>query len=218
MTHLALPGSDLRHAPMVSVSPPRPGGAPFSRRLVSRRRAARLLPPPPLGDRTHHPGGSAWPRFSHCLGIASAGAQFHFTPRRRPMSANLSPTPEKPECPRCGSFDVVLGAAWSRSQIGRCGSPESSQWDCEECGCRSPWGERRPETAYDTWHAPFRQMKRWKRALEGCTPGGSEFVNEPEICAAFVKDARHRLFTQVKTRIKEVKQLREEVKQLQGKG
>jgi len=29
---------------------------------------------------------------------------------------------------------------------------------------------------------------RYKKALEGCTPGGSEFVNDPEYCAEFVRE------------------------------
>lgn len=29
---------------------------------------------------------------------------------------------------------------------------------------------------------------RYKRALEGLTPGGSEFVNDPEYCAQFVRN------------------------------
>ena len=28
----------------------------------------------------------------------------------------------------------------------------------------------------------------WKRAVEGLTPGGSEFANDPERCAQFIKD------------------------------
>jgi hypothetical protein len=31
---------------------------------------------------------------------------------------------------------------------------------------------------------------RYKRALEGLTPGGSEFVNDPEFCAAYVRKQR----------------------------
>jgi len=29
---------------------------------------------------------------------------------------------------------------------------------------------------------------RYKKALEGLTPGGSEFVNDPERCAEFVRE------------------------------
>jgi len=29
---------------------------------------------------------------------------------------------------------------------------------------------------------------RWKKAVEGLTPTGSEFVNDPERCAAFIRD------------------------------
>lgn len=35
-----------------------------------------------------------------------------------------------------------------------------------------------------------RQIQLWKTALEGLTPGGSEFVNDPAACAAFVREAR----------------------------
>jgi hypothetical protein len=35
---------------------------------------------------------------------------------------------------------------------------------------------------------------RWKRALEGLTPSGSEFVDDPEFCAKYVKDQRARMF------------------------
>jgi hypothetical protein len=31
---------------------------------------------------------------------------------------------------------------------------------------------------------------KWKRALEGLTPGGSEFVDDPEACARFVRERR----------------------------
>jgi hypothetical protein len=29
---------------------------------------------------------------------------------------------------------------------------------------------------------------RWKHAVEGLTPGGSEFVDDPEACAKFIKE------------------------------
>jgi hypothetical protein len=31
---------------------------------------------------------------------------------------------------------------------------------------------------------------RYKRALEGLTPGGSEFVNDPEYCAQWIRERR----------------------------
>jgi hypothetical protein len=46
-------------------------------------------------------------------------------------------------------------------------------------------------------------LKQYKRALEGLTPGGSEFANDPERCAAFVRDKmehRHRLIVKFKLR------------------
>src|SRR5687767_11215945 len=32
------------------------------------------------------------------------------------------------------------------------------------------------------------ELTRWKKAVEGLTPGGSEFANDPERCAQFIKD------------------------------
>jgi hypothetical protein len=39
----------------------------------------------------------------------------------------------------------------------------------------------------------FELCMRYKRALEGLTPGGSEFVNDPERCAEFVRDKHTRM-------------------------
>jgi hypothetical protein len=50
-------------------------------------------------------------------------------------------------------------------------------------------------------------LKRYKRELEGLTPGGSEFVNNPEGCAAFVRDKmeqQHRLIVKFKLRGDEI--------------
>lgn len=33
-------------------------------------------------------------------------------------------------------------------------------------------------------------LRRYKRALEGLTPGGSEFVNDPEYCAEWIRKSR----------------------------
>lgn len=30
--------------------------------------------------------------------------------------------------------------------------------------------------------------KQWKAAIEGLTPGGSEYVNDPEACAATIRE------------------------------
>lgn len=32
------------------------------------------------------------------------------------------------------------------------------------------------------------EIARWKKAVEGLTPGGSEFFNDPERCAKFIRD------------------------------
>ena len=31
------------------------------------------------------------------------------------------------------------------------------------------------------------RLARWKRAVEGLTPSGSEFADDPEACAAFIR-------------------------------
>ncbi len=46
-------------------------------------------------------------------------------------------------------------------------------------------------------------LDRYKRALEGLTPGGSEFANDPERCAAYVRDTiehQHRMIIKFKLR------------------
>lgn len=35
--------------------------------------------------------------------------------------------------------------------------------------------------------AADKMTMRWKKAVEGLTPSGSEFVNDPEYCAAFIR-------------------------------
>ena len=49
--------------------------------------------------------------------------------------------------------------------------------------------------------------KQWKSALEGLTPGGSEFVNDPEFCAQWVRNSRR---SEVDT-IKRMKRQRDEL-------
>lgn len=47
---------------------------------------------------------------------------------------------------------------------------------------------------------------RYKRALEGLTPGGSEFVNDPEYCAQYVRNQRthqHETIIRQQLKIKE---------------
>lgn len=54
-------------------------------------------------------------------------------------------------------------------------------------------------------------LLRYKRALEGLTPGGSEFVDEPERCAEYVKHSRmhqHRMIVKTVTRLKELEATR----------
>lgn len=47
------------------------------------------------------------------------------------------------------------------------------------------------------------EIARWKKALEGLTPQGSEFVNDPERCAAYVQDARTSERSLLKEKVKE---------------
>lgn len=47
---------------------------------------------------------------------------------------------------------------------------------------------------------------RYKRELEGLTPGGSEFVNDPEYCAQFVRNRQthqHETIIRQQLKIKE---------------
>ena len=39
---------------------------------------------------------------------------------------------------------------------------------------------------------------RWRRALNDCTPGGSEFAGDPEFCKAYVWNVRSTLFEDVR--------------------
>jgi hypothetical protein len=50
---------------------------------------------------------------------------------------------------------------------------------------------------------------RYKRALEGLTPGGSEFVNDPEFCAQWARKARDTQHAMIIKQQVELKQLRE---------
>jgi len=57
-------------------------------------------------------------------------------------------------------------------------------------------------------------LKRYKRALEGLTVGGSEYYNNPERCA---EDIRHRLDRQseiIKRLVKERNEIRNELRKL----
>lgn len=46
--------------------------------------------------------------------------------------------------------------------------------------------------------AAERERDEARRAIESCTPGGSEFVNDPKACAAFITGARDRAHEMVK--------------------
>lgn len=48
------------------------------------------------------------------------------------------------------------------------------------------WNEA--DSVLFTLECDRRMLKRYKKELEGLTPSGSEFVDDPERCAAFVKD------------------------------
>lgn len=37
------------------------------------------------------------------------------------------------------------------------------------------------------WREQEKLLARWKKAVEGLTPGGSEFVDDPEYCAAYIR-------------------------------
>jgi hypothetical protein len=51
------------------------------------------------------------------------------------------------------------------------------------------------------------RLPQWKAALEGLTPSGSEFVDDPERCAAFVRDrldANHRMLMDALRKLREL--------------
>lgn len=48
-------------------------------------------------------------------------------------------------------------------------------------------GKERCEAAERKCDALKQRVVRWQRAIEGLTPGGSEFADDPERCAAFVR-------------------------------
>lgn len=51
-------------------------------------------------------------------------------------------------------------------------------------------------------------LLRYKQALEGLTPGGSEFVDDPEYCAEFVRRSRHSQHETIVRLTKELNALR----------
>jgi hypothetical protein len=54
-----------------------------------------------------------------------------------------------------------------------------------------------------------KDRNRWRRALNDCTPGGSEFANDPEYCVEWVKNARNNMWETAKKNIIANRKLRE---------
>lgn len=52
---------------------------------------------------------------------------------------------------------------------------------------------------------------RYKRALEGLTPGGSEFVDDPERCAACVNATREALMNALLRKATRVRELEKQL-------
>lgn len=50
---------------------------------------------------------------------------------------------------------------------------------------------------------------RWRRALNDCTPGGSEFARDPDFCREWVKTARNNMWETAKKNIIQSRKLRE---------
>lgn len=44
----------------------------------------------------------------------------------------------------------------------------------------------------------YNLLIRYKRELEGLTPGGSEFVNEPELCSEWIRTAHNKTIKALK--------------------
>lgn len=51
----------------------------------------------------------------------------------------------------------------------------------------------------------LRLLDRYKSALEGLTPGGSEFVNDPEKCARWVRESHNIMVQALKNIIRRLK-------------
>jgi hypothetical protein len=49
---------------------------------------------------------------------------------------------------------------------------------------------------------------RWRRALADCTPGGSEFADDPDFCKSYVKNVRSTQFEDIKRLILENQKFR----------
>ncbi|SRR6266566_155925 len=63
--------------------------------------------------------------------------------------------------------------------------------------------------AWDDLHTMEKDRDRWRRALNDCTPGGSEFARDPNYCVEWVKKARHNLWESNKKFVLENRRLRE---------
>ena len=61
-------------------------------------------------------------------------------------------------------------------------------------------------------------LTRYKRALEGLTPGGSEFVDDPERCAENVKSTRDTLMRMLVRRTKQVHELERQLEESGSEG
>lgn len=55
-------------------------------------------------------------------------------------------------------------------------------------------------------------LTRYKRALEGLTPGGSEFIDDPERCAAVIVSTRDSLMNLLVEKTKRIKELEDMLK------
>jgi len=60
------------------------------------------------------------------------------------------------------------------------------------------------------------ENQKLKRLLHDLTPGGSEFYNDPEYCAKWIKEDGAKLTVAYKEKIKEAKLLREALNQISG--
>lgn len=61
-------------------------------------------------------------------------------------------------------------------------------------------------------------LARWKRAIEGLTPGGSEFADDPERCALFIRDRTNypRQIVELRTELARLRAIEQAARQLAG--
>lgn len=86
----------------------------------------------------------------------------------------------------------ILGTCKSEQHKAISGRPHAYNTDCVQ------W---KPEDL----------LTRYKRALEGLTPGGSEFVNEPERCAQSVRDGIESKWRVLKSHARRIHELQAEL-------